>query len=208
VVDADSQHFLWTALRWAAAALHQIERVRDSWEQFQAVRKSWLNKGTIRVTPEMERPASIFWSDMQFLMIAVRHLQFTLEKLGRGAPLLDKTLSKKAVELRQLLEHWWEADPARKHWKKYRERLGEHAMPTDIAYEPGDPIELRFGSDPLSITELEADIRRVEGELIDRCAHRLPVGPGSTSAARGRPGIGRRSRRRTVPRPPRGGRLW
>jgi hypothetical protein len=57
VVDAKSQHLLWTALRWAAAALHQIERVRDSWEQFQAVRKSWLNGGTIRVTPEMERPS-------------------------------------------------------------------------------------------------------------------------------------------------------
>jgi hypothetical protein len=67
---------VWTALHWAAAALNQIERVRDSWEQFQAVRKSWLNGGTIRVTPEMERPSAIFWSDMQFLMIAVKHLDF------------------------------------------------------------------------------------------------------------------------------------
>lgn len=32
----------------ATAALHQTERVRDSWQQFQAIRKSWLNKGTIR----------------------------------------------------------------------------------------------------------------------------------------------------------------
>jgi hypothetical protein len=38
VVDADSQHLLWTALRWAAAALHQIERVRDSWEGFRGRR--------------------------------------------------------------------------------------------------------------------------------------------------------------------------
>jgi hypothetical protein len=167
VVDAKSQHLLWTALRWAAAALHQIERVRDSWEQFQAVRKSWLNGGTIRVTPEMERPSAIFWSDMQFLMIAVKHLDFTLEKLGRGTPRLNRTLKDKAVELRQLLEHWWEAEPARKHWKKYRDRLDEHAMPTQVAYEPGDPPELRFGTDPLSIVELEADIRRVEGELIE-----------------------------------------
>jgi len=125
VVDADSQHLLWTALRWAAAALHQIERVRDSWEQFQAVRKSWLNGGTIQVTPEMERPSAIFWSDMQFLMIAVKHLDFTLEKLGRGTPRLNRTLKDKAVELRQLLEHWWEAEPARKHWKKYRDRLSD-----------------------------------------------------------------------------------
>ncbi len=104
MVDADSQHFLWTALRWAAAALYQIERVRDSWEQFQAVRKSWMNGGAIRVTPEMERPSAIFWSDMQFLMIAVEHLDFTLEKLGRGTPRLNRTLKDKAVELRQLLE--------------------------------------------------------------------------------------------------------
>jgi hypothetical protein len=167
VVDAKSQHLLWTALRWAAAALHQIERVRDSWEGFQDVRRSWLDKGTIRVTPEMERPSAIFWSDMQFLMIAVRHLQFTLEKLGRGAPRLDKALSKKAVELRQLLEHWWESDYKDGRWQKYRDRVGEHAMPTQVAYEPGDPPELRFGTDPLSIVELEADIRRVENELIE-----------------------------------------
>jgi hypothetical protein len=31
----------------------------------------------------------------------------------------------------------------------------------------GDPPELRFGTDPLSIIELEADIRRVESELIE-----------------------------------------
>ena len=53
------------------------------------------------------------------------------------------------------------------HWKKYKDRLGKYAMPTNIAFEPGDPPELRFGSDPLSITELEADIRRVESKLIE-----------------------------------------
>ena len=44
----------------------------------------------------MQRPA-VFWSDVHFLMIAVKHLGFTLQRLGRGAPRLDKDLSKNAV---------------------------------------------------------------------------------------------------------------
>jgi hypothetical protein len=49
----------------------------------------------MRVTPDMERPEAIFWADVQCLLIAVRHLDLTLQKLGHGAPRLDKSISEK-----------------------------------------------------------------------------------------------------------------
>jgi hypothetical protein len=63
VVDANSQHLLWTALRWAAAALNQAERVRAGFESYQASRRM-LDGVVVRVTPEMERPGAIFWADV------------------------------------------------------------------------------------------------------------------------------------------------
>jgi hypothetical protein len=79
------------------------------------------------VPPEIKRPSAIFWSDVHYLMIAVRYLDLTLQKLGRDAPRLDKALSQKAVELRQLLEHWWEAEQGTKRWKRYRDKHGPYA---------------------------------------------------------------------------------
>jgi len=81
----------------------------------------------VRVPPEIKRPSAIFWSDVHYLMIAVRYLDLTLQKLGRDAPRLDKALSQKAVELRQLLEHWWEAEQGTKRWKRYRDKHGPYA---------------------------------------------------------------------------------
>ena len=107
MVDAKSQHLLWTALRWSAAALNQIDRVRGNFEPYQASIRSLIDVGTVRVTPEMERPSAIFWSDVHFLMIAVKHLDGVLKLMGAGAPRLNKDLKTKAVELRRLLEHWW-----------------------------------------------------------------------------------------------------
>jgi hypothetical protein len=161
------QGHVWTALRWAAAALHQAERTYASLEPYLEGNRSRIGKGVIRLTPEMQRPAAVFWSDVHFLMIAVKHLDFTLQRLGRGAPRLDKDLSEKTVELRQLLEHWWEARPSRKHWKKYHDKHGELAHPAQLQYEPGNPPRLTIGADPLSINDLEADIRRVESELTE-----------------------------------------
>jgi hypothetical protein len=162
-----NQRYLWTALRWAAAALLQAERVLASLEPYLQTHRRWIGQGVIRVTPEMERPAAVFWSDVHFLMIAVRHLDLTLQKLGRGAPRLDKALGAKAVELRQLLEHWWEAEQGKKHWKRYRDKHGEYAAPAQLQYEPGNPPLLSIGADPVSINDLAADIRRVERELIE-----------------------------------------
>jgi hypothetical protein len=161
------QGHLWTALRWAAAALHQTERVYASLERYLEANRSRRGKGVIRLTPEMQRPRAVFWSDLHFLMIAVKHLDFALQRLGRGAPRLDKDVSKNAVELRQLLEHWWEAGPSAKRWKKYRDKHGELAHPAQLQYGPGNPVRLTIGADPLSINELEADIRRVEKELTE-----------------------------------------
>jgi hypothetical protein len=166
VTNPISDH-LWTALRWAAAASHQAERVDHGFDRYQASLFSQPDGTVVRVTPDMMRPAAIFWSDVQFLMIAVRHLDVTLQKLGRGAPRLDRALSEGAVELRQLLEHWWEAEQGKKRWARYRQKHGRYAAPTQVQFEPGDPGDLRIGADPLSVVELAADIRRVESELIE-----------------------------------------
>jgi hypothetical protein len=58
-----------------------------------------------RVTPEMERRAEIFWSDLHFLMIAVKHLEGVLQMMSPNAPRLNRAFSANAVELRHLLEH-------------------------------------------------------------------------------------------------------
>ena len=164
MVDAKSQHLLWTALRWSAAALNQIDRVRAGFEPYQTSIRGRIDVGIMRVTPEMERPSAIFWSDVHFLMIAVKHLDGVLKLMGAGAPRLNKDLKTKAVELRRLLEHWWESDQGTGAWKGYRDKHGQHAGPAWVQFEPGD---LRIGADPLSVSELAADVRRVEGELIE-----------------------------------------
>jgi hypothetical protein len=74
---------VWTALYWAAAALHQTERLRASFELYNASRRELIDGVVVRVTPEMERPAAIFWTDVHFLMIAVNHLDGAPERLRR-----------------------------------------------------------------------------------------------------------------------------
>jgi hypothetical protein len=166
VVDADSQHFLWTALHWTAVTLNQAERVRASFERFQVSRRRLLDGVVVRVTAEMKRPAAIFWADVHFLMIAVNHLDGVLQKLGPNGPRLEKALGAKAVELRHLLEHWEKAQQGLGAWKGYREKHGPHAAPAQVQFEPGESGDLRIGADPLSVVALAADVRRVEGELI------------------------------------------
>jgi hypothetical protein len=166
VVDADSQHFLWTALHWAAVTLNQAERVRASFEPYRASILSRPDGVVIRVTPETERPKAVFWADVHFLMIAMKHLDGVLKMLGPGAPRLDNGLKAKAVELRRLLEHWWESAEGKGAWKGYREKHGQYATPTQVQFEPGDRGDLRIGADPLSVVDLAADVRRVESELI------------------------------------------
>ena len=119
MVDADSRHFLWTAIHWAAAALHQAER-NASLELYFKSLNSRFGRGVTRVIPEMQRPASIFWANVQYLMIAVRHLDKALRMLPASAPRLDSDLTAKAVEIRHLLEHWWGAPQNAGAWKGYR----------------------------------------------------------------------------------------
>jgi hypothetical protein len=156
---------LWTALRWAAAALNQVERVLVNVEPYVTAGRGEI--GWVRVTPEMERPSAIFWSDVHFLMIAVNHLDEALNKLGSGTPRLDKALRGKAVELRHLLEHWPDAAQGKGAWKGFREKHGPHAAPARLQYEPSNPPLLSVGADSLSINDLAADIRRVESEVIE-----------------------------------------
>jgi hypothetical protein len=158
---------VWTALHWAAVTLNQAERVRASFESYQASILSRPDGVVMRVTPEMQRPGAIFWADIHFLMIAVKHLDGVLKLLGNGAPRLDKGLKAKGVELRRLLEQWWESEEGKGAWKGYREKHGQYATPTQIQFEPGEHGDLRVGADPLSVVELIADVRRVEGELTE-----------------------------------------
>jgi hypothetical protein len=167
VVDADSQHFLWTALHWTTVSLNQAERVRASFEPYRVSILSRPDGVVMRVTPEMERPKAVFWADVHFLMIAMKHLDGVLKLLGRDAPRLNQALKFRAVELRNLLEHWWESVQGEGAWGGYREKHGRYATPTQIQFEPGESGDLRIGADPLSVVELIADVRRVEGELIE-----------------------------------------
>jgi hypothetical protein len=82
VVDADGSYLLWTALHWAAAAVHQAERARASFEPYRGVILSRTDGEIVRMTPEMERPKAIFWADVHFLMIAMKHLDGVLKMLG------------------------------------------------------------------------------------------------------------------------------
>jgi hypothetical protein len=173
VVDADSQHFLWTALHWATVSLNQAERVRASFEPYRASMLSRIDVGVIRVTPEMERPKAVFWADVHFLMIAVKHLDGVLKLLARDAPRLDKALKARAVELRGLLEHWWESEEGKGAWKGYREKHGQYATPTQVQFEPGDRGDLKIGADPLSVVDL---VRRSHDRGL-RCRQaRVPTG--------------------------------
>jgi hypothetical protein len=99
-------------------------------------------------------------------MIAMKHLDGVLKMLGSNAPRLDKDLKTKAVELRRLLEHWWESAEGKGAWKGYREKHGQYATPTQVQFEPGESGDLKIGTDPLSVVDLVADVRRVESELI------------------------------------------
>jgi hypothetical protein len=111
--------------------LNQANRVYSSFESYQASIGGLIDVGTVRVTPEMERPAAVFWSDVHFLMIAVNHLEGALQKLDSGGPRLDKALGAKAVELRHLLERWEKAEQGRGARKGgYLDKHGQHAGPS------------------------------------------------------------------------------
>ena len=153
---------VWTALHWAAAALQQAERVPAAWEPYRA--SVFPNPGGShyrRETPETRRPRSLFWADVHFLMISVRHLGRALEMIDSG-PRLSRTMSEKADNLRHLVEHWWQAETGGGAWKGLREQHGKYADPAQIVFDPSD---LKIGPDLLSVAELADDVRRVEREL-------------------------------------------
>jgi len=80
-----------------------------SFEPYRAAILSLTDGEIMRVTPETDRPKAILGADVHFLMIAMKHLDGVLKVLGSNAPRLDKDLKTKAIELRRLLEHWWES---------------------------------------------------------------------------------------------------
>jgi hypothetical protein len=49
--------------------------------------------GVIRVTPMMEQPKAIFWCDVHFPIIAVKHLDRVLKLLDTGAPRKPRRLT-------------------------------------------------------------------------------------------------------------------
>ena len=86
MVGVESEYLLWTALHWAAVTSNQAERVRASFEPYRVSILSRPDGVVMRVTPEMERPRAVFWADVHFLMIAMKHLDGVLKLLGRDAP--------------------------------------------------------------------------------------------------------------------------
>ena len=114
-----------------------------SFEPYRAVILSLTDGEIMRVTPEMERPKAIFGADVYFLMIAMKHLDGVLKVLGSNAPRLDKDLKTKAIELRRLLEYWWESAEGKGAWKGYREKHGQYATPTQVQFD-ADSGDLRM----------------------------------------------------------------
>jgi hypothetical protein len=161
--DHRTYGLVWTALRWAAAALQQADRVGAAWEPYMAsMRPPAGGSFYRRETPETRRPNAHFWADVHFLMIAVTHLGRALEMIDNG-PRLSKTTSKNAEDLRHLVEHWWKAEAGEGAWKGLRERHGEYADPRQLMFDPPD---FKIGHDSLSVAELADDVRRVERELV------------------------------------------
>jgi hypothetical protein len=153
---------VWTALEWAAAVLQQVDRVTAAWEPLKASMMPPDGSSFVRrETPETGRPRALFWADVHFLMISVRHLAKALEMIDDD-PRLSQTTRKPAEQLRHLVEHWWKAERGEDAWKGLRERYGEYADPRQLMF---DPPEFKIGPASLSLTELADDVRRVEGEL-------------------------------------------
>jgi hypothetical protein len=153
---------VWTALRWAAAALQQADRVRAAWEPYMATMRPPPGGSFYRrETPETQRPNAHFWADVHFLMISVRHLGLALERIDDG-PRLSKATSEKAKDLRNLVEHWRKAETGGGAWKGLRERHGEYADPRQLMFDPPD---FKIGPDSLSVADLADDVRRVDREL-------------------------------------------
>jgi hypothetical protein len=153
---------VWTALEWAAVALQQVDRITAAWEPYKASMMP-PDGGSFfrRETPETRRPRSLFWADVHFLMISVRHLATALEMIDDD-PRLSQTTSKHAEELRHLVEHWEKAERGEGAWKGLRDRHGDNADPRQLMF---DPPHFKIGHESLSITELADDVRRVEREL-------------------------------------------
>jgi hypothetical protein len=160
VDDRRTYGLVWVALRWAAAALQQTDRVLADFEPVKAFMSSPDGRFR-RVTPESQRAEALFWADVHFLMISVTHLDRALEMVGTG-PALSRAMTANAGRLRHLLEHWEKAEDGGGAWKGLRELHGGFATPTRVVFSLDD---LQVGDDSLSIAELAEEVRRVEREL-------------------------------------------
>jgi hypothetical protein len=128
-----------------------------------ATRSAHTRPGQATSQPKSGRAPRLFWADNQFLVLSTSHLDRALKLLKTG-PQLDPALVKEAVEVRHLLEHWWDAGPGRGAWKGLRARYGEFASPNQVMFMP--PDDLRIGPASLSVGALAKDIRRVEQALV------------------------------------------
>ncbi len=65
--DRRTYGLVWVALRWAAAALQQTDRVMADFEPVRAAMSS-PDARTGRVTAESQRAEALFWADVHFLV--------------------------------------------------------------------------------------------------------------------------------------------
>ena len=159
--DRRTYGLVWVALRWAAAALQQTDRVLADFEPVRASMSS-PDARKRRVTPESQRVEALFWADVHFLMISVTHLDRAQGMVGIG-PTLSKALTANVVRRRHRLEHWEKAEDGQGAWQGLRELHGDFATPTQVVFSPDD---LHIGDDSLSVAELADEVLRVERELV------------------------------------------
>lgn len=149
------------AISWCHIALRQVDRVEESFAAFRATIFPAVT-GVRRVTPDSERPKHLYWGDVHFLFVAVNHVTKALDRLPNG-PQFPQPLRSRAVQLRHLLEHWWEAADRKGAWKKLEEQHGEFGSPWIVSFDLAD---LKIGSEEVSVRQLEEVLSEILRELV------------------------------------------
>lgn len=153
-----SDRHKWISIKWCHVALLQIDRVWASWTAASAAREErFATLGIRRVFASDARPMDLFLGDVQFLMIAVRHLRSALRQDADGAQ-LPEPLGSQSDALRHLLEHWQGAAAGTGAWKGLQAKHGVYATPTQVLAEPCD---LKIGPEQVSVARLRDAIEEM-----------------------------------------------
>jgi hypothetical protein len=134
---AESVGDLCILLCWCFVALRQVERVRESYRAWRAVKVAG---------EESDQLDFLYWGDARFLISATHHMSEALDGLPSG-PKLPKRLKDQVRRMRHALQHWSDDDEGKGGWKSL------------VLKQPP-------GRDLLSLDELEQVLTRVRDELL------------------------------------------